>query len=162
MLYRFCTMTPQSLFVSYFFLKSSLYTSLGPQGNVRIKIREWIVRSVKLPGGHTSLSHALNKPNYNCMVHVLYHLVLIPATHPYKNLLSTPKYPQMPVHNPYRTLYPPPISRHTRVYPCLGTVCPDTLPLKPSILWSFPKIRGPQCRPQNTMILTIGTPKRVP
>ena len=28
--------------------------------------------------------------------------------------------------------------------------------------WYFPKIRGPQYRPQNTIILNIGTPKKVP
>ena len=29
-------------------------------------------------------------------------------------------------------------------------------------IWYFPKIRGPQYRPQNTIILNIGTPKKVP
>ena len=28
--------------------------------------------------------------------------------------------------------------------------------------WGFPKIGGPQCRPQYTIILIIGTPKIVP
>ena len=28
--------------------------------------------------------------------------------------------------------------------------------------WYFPKIRGTQYRPQNTIILSIGTPKKVP
>ena len=30
-----------------------------------------------------------------------------------------------------------------------------------SSIWYFPKIRGPQYRPQNTIILNIGTPKKV-
>ena len=29
-------------------------------------------------------------------------------------------------------------------------------------MWKFPKIRGPQYRPQNTIVLIMGTPKRVP
>ena len=29
-------------------------------------------------------------------------------------------------------------------------------------IWLFPKIRGPQYRPQNIIVLIIGTPKRVP
>ena len=29
-------------------------------------------------------------------------------------------------------------------------------------IWQFPKIGGPQYRPQNTIILIIGTPKKVP
>ena len=32
----------------------------------------------------------------------------------------------------------------------------------PVNMWQFPKIRGPQYRPKNTIILFIGTPKKVP
>ena len=29
-------------------------------------------------------------------------------------------------------------------------------------IWKFPKIRGPQSRPQNTIVLIMGTPTKVP
>ena len=31
-----------------------------------------------------------------------------------------------------------------------------------SHIWKFPKIRGPQYRPQYTIVLIMGTPKKVP
>ena len=31
-----------------------------------------------------------------------------------------------------------------------------------STIWYFPKIRGPQYRPQNTIVLIMGTPKGIP
>ena len=43
----------------------------------------------------------------------------------------------------------------------LGSICPTpTHFLKPS-KWYFPKIRVPQYRSQNTIILNMGTPKKV-
>ena len=38
---------------------------------------------------------------------------------------------------------------------------PDQANKSPTI-WYFPKIREPQYRPQNTIVLNIGTPKKVP
>ena len=48
--------------------------------------------------------------------------------------------------------------RHKHVVDC-GKL-PERETLDPK--WEFPKMRGPQYRPQNTIILITGTPKKVP
>ena len=50
------------------------------------------------------------------------------------------------------------------ILPCsLLTLNPTQQPLDIYIyIWQFPKIGGPQYRPRNTMILIMGTPKKVP
>ena len=47
-------------------------------------------------------------------------------------------------------------------YLMTGRTChPTWWPREGGVIWKFPKIRGPQYRPQDIIILIMGTPKKV-